>query len=138
MYLWFQDKWPCKRSPDKHTHREPGYKWHCDLNASFNLTSGVCLAKVKGTLTLSTRIPSFTHLVYYINQLSGHMLQQFPKNPSLLLFSHMKAKVAKCDIAIKQLSVNLGLSFEQTIVGLCPRCYTPSFIEIGPLVPGRF
>ena len=60
------------------------------------------------------------------------------KESIIITFSHIKAKVAKFDIAVKQLKVNLGLSFEQTIVGLCPQCYIPSFVEIGPLVPGRF
>ena len=32
-------------------------------------------------------IPSFTHLVKYINQFQGHMLQLFPKIPTLSQFS---------------------------------------------------
>ena len=62
------------------------------------------------------------------------------KESIIITFSHIKAKVAKFDIDVKQLNVNLGLSFEQSIVGLCSRCYMASFVEIhvGLLVPGRF
>ena len=51
---------------------------------------------------------------------------------STITFSHVEAKVAKFDIAVKQLKVNIGLSFEQTIVGLFPRCYIPNkYIKLG-------
>ena len=30
--------------------------------------------------------------------------------------------------------VNPGLSFEQSMMGLSPECYIPSFMETGPLV----
>ena len=33
--------------------------------------------------------------------------------------------------------VNLGSSFEQTMMCTSPKCYIPSFIEIDPLVPER-
>ena len=29
------------------------------------------------------------------------------------------------------------LSFEQTMMGWCPQCYIPSFVEIGPSVPEK-
>ena len=33
--------------------------------------------------------------------------------------------------------VNQGSSFEQTMMGRSPRCYIPSFMEIGQLVPEK-
>ena len=33
-----------------------------------------------------THNPSFTHSAYYINQIPGHRMQQFPKNPSMSYF----------------------------------------------------
>ena len=35
---------------------------------------------------------------------------------------------------IKQIKVNPGSSYEQTIMGRSPQCYILSFMEIGPLV----
>ena len=33
--------------------------------------------------------------------------------------------------------VTHGSSFEQTMMGLSPGCYIPSFVEIGPPVPEK-
>ena len=33
--------------------------------------------------------------------------------------------------------VTRGSSFEQTMIGWCPRCYIPSFMEISPPVPEK-
>ena len=46
-------------------------------------------------------------------------------------FSHSKAKFTKFDIAVKQVKVTQGSSFIQTMMGRSPRCYIPSFMEIG-------
>ena len=41
------------------------------------------------------------------------------------------------DLAVKWVKVNPRQSFEQTMIGRSPRCYIPSFVEIGPLVPEK-
>ena len=38
---------------------------------------------------------------------------------------------------IIKVKVNLGLSFEQNIMGTSLRCFIPNFVEIGPLIPGK-
>ena len=40
-------------------------------------------------------------------------------------------------LAVKQVKVTPGSSFEQTMMGLSPRCYIPIFVEIGPSVPEK-
>ena len=52
-------------------------------------------------------------------------------------FSYRKAYVTKFDLAVKKIKVNPRSSFEQTMMGRSPRCYIPSFVEIGPLVPEK-
>ena len=59
------------------------------------------------------------------------------KNPLFSLFPIEKAKVTEFDLAIKQVNVTPGSSFEQTIMGRSPQCYIPSFLEIGPSVPEK-
>ena len=49
----------------------------------------------------------------------------------------MEKPVTKFDFAIKYVKVNKGSSFEQTMMGLSPRCYIPSFVEISPPVPEK-
>ena len=49
-------------------------------------------------------------------------------------FSHVKAYVSKIDLAVKKVKVIQRSSFAQTIMGWSPRCYIPSFMEIGTLV----
>ena len=51
--------------------------------------------------------------------------------------SHRKAEVTKFDLAVKQVKVTGGSSFEQTMMGWSPQCYIPSFVEIGPPVPEK-
>ena len=46
-------------------------------------------------------------------------------------FSYSKAKVTKFDLAVKYVKVTPGSSFIQTMMGRSPRCYIPSFMEIG-------
>ena len=53
---------------------------------------------------------------------------------TVFTFSHRKAKVTKFDLALKQVKVTQGSSFEQTMMGWSHRCYIPSFVEIGLLV----
>ena len=43
----------------------------------------------------------------------------------------------KFDLAVKKAKVNPGKSFEQFMMGLSPKCYIPSFMESGPLVPEK-
>ena len=49
-------------------------------------------------------------------------------------FTYRRAYVTQFDIVVKQVKVNPGLSFEQTISNPSPQCYIPSFVEISPLV----
>ena len=48
-------------------------------------------------------------------------------------FSIEKPKEPILTLALK-VRVNPGSSFEQTMMSWSPRCYIPSFVEIGPLV----
>ena len=82
------------------------------------------------TLTLNTHIHvlSFIHLPTFRSQAAI-----VSKESIVFTFSYRKA-FTKFDLAIKQVKVNLGLSFEQTKVDPSPQCYIPSFMKIGPLV----
>ena len=54
------------------------------------------------TVNLTTHNPSFTLSVYYTNQITGHRMQQLPKNPSFIVkVPIVKAELAKFDLAIK-------------------------------------
>ena len=54
-----------------------------------------------------------TQLIVCINQLPGHRLLYFLKNP-VFTFFYQTPWVTKFDIAVKKLKVNPGSSFEQT------------------------
>ena len=56
-----------------------------------------------------------------------------PLNDFLTVFPY-KSMRDQFDFAIKQVKVNLGSSFEQTMMGPRPQCYMPSQKVIGPLV----
>ena len=56
---------------------------------------------------------------------------------TVFTFSYWKAKVTKFDLAVKYVKVNPGSSFEQTMINWRHRCYIPSFVEIGLLVPEK-
>ena len=43
-------------------------------------------------------------------------------------FSYRKAYVTKFDLAVKQVKVNLGSSFIQTMIGKSLQCYIPRFV----------
>ena len=45
--------------------------------------------------------------------------------------SYGKAQNTKNDLAVKYVKFNPGSSFEQTMMGWSPRCYIPSFVDIG-------
>ena len=45
------------------------------------------------------------------------------EKPIVFTFSYREAQVTKFDLAAKYVKVNLGLSFEQTMLGWTPRCY---------------
>ena len=59
------------------------------------------------------------------------------KKSTVFTFSYRKVKVSKFDLAIKYVKVTSGSSFEQTMMGRSPRCYIPSFLEIGLPVPEK-
>ena len=50
---------------------------------------------------------------------------------TVFTFSYRKALVSKFDLTIKKVKIIPGSSFEQTMMGWSPRCYIPSFMEIG-------
>ena len=56
---------------------------------------------------------------------------------TVFTFSYRKAKVIKFDLAVLKVKVTPGSSFEQTMMGRSPRCYIPSFVEIGLPVPEK-
>ena len=89
------------------------------------------------TFTFNTHIPSDAQLVVCIYQLLGHRLQCFLKNPLFSLFPIEKPKVTNFDLAVKYVKVTPGSSFEQVMMGRSPKCYIPSFMEIGPPFPER-
>ena len=82
------------------------------------------------TMTYNTHIPSLTQLQVYFMSLVAIVFEK----STFFTFSYRKALVTKFDLAVKSVKVNPGSSFEQTMMGLSPRCYIPSFVEIGPLV----
>ena len=95
------------------------------------------------TLTLNTNLLSFTELVVYTYQFLGHWLQQFLKYPLLSPFPIEKPKLQNLILwhslnlpynyfSVKYVNVTPGSSFEQTMMDRNPRCYIPSFVEIGP------
>ena len=53
---------------------------------------------------------------------------------TVFTFSHREALATKFDLAVKQVKVTRGSSFEQIMMGWSPQCYIPSFVEIGLLV----
>ena len=86
------------------------------------------------TLIYINHIPSSTPLVVCICHFSGLRLQYFKKKSIVFTFSHVKAYVSKIDLAVKYVKVISGSSFAQLLMGWSPRCYIPSFVEIGPPV----
>ena len=50
---------------------------------------------------------------------------------TVFTFSYRKAQFTKFDLAVKLVKVTPGSSFEQIMMGSSPRCYIPSFVEIG-------
>ena len=87
------------------------------------------------TLTFNTNFPSLTQLVVCMYHLSGHRLLFFLKKSTVFHCSYRKAYVTKFDLAVNKVKVNPRSSFVQTMMSWSPRCYIPSFVEIGPLVP---
>ena len=43
--------------------------------------------------------------------------------------------MTKFDLAVKWVKVTLGSSFDQNMMSRSPRCFKPSFVEIGSPVP---
>ena len=82
------------------------------------------------TLTFNTHISSHIQLDVYSYLLSGQWPRWVLKNP---LFSHFPIEKPKLpfDIAVKTVMVTPGPSFEQTMLARSPRCYIPTFVEIG-------
>ena len=52
-------------------------------------------------------------------------------------FSYRKAQITKFDLNVKWVKVTPWSSFDQTMIDRSPRCYIPSFVEIGPPVPEK-
>ena len=83
------------------------------------------------TLTFNTHIPSRSQLYLPTFRSQGSIVSaKFTVFP----FSYRKAQVSKFDLAVKYVKVTPGSSFIQTMMGRSPRCYIPSFVEIGPPV----
>ena len=61
----------------------------------------------------------------------------FRKIHCFSLFSYREAKVINFDLAVKQVKVTPGSSFEHTMMDRSPQCYIPSFMEIGQAVPEK-
>ena len=61
----------------------------------------------------------------------------FPEKSTVFSFYFRKAEVTKSDIAVKQVKINPGSSFEQTMMGWSPNCYILSLVEIGLTVPDK-
>ena len=59
------------------------------------------------------------------------------KSKFVSFFSYKKAYLTKFDLAVKQVKVNPGSSFEQTMMSRSPHGYIPSFVKIGLLVPEK-
>ena len=53
------------------------------------------------------------------------------------LFSLFVEKPDFTKFVIKQVKVNPGSYFEQTIMGQIPKCYIPAILEVCPLVPAK-
>ena len=83
------------------------------VSGCFGLRS---LKNISGTCSFGTIFRSQAAIVF--------------KKPIVFTFSHVKAYVSKIDLAVKQVKVILGSSFDQTMMGSSPKCYTPSFVKI--------
>ena len=77
----------------------------------------------------------------FINSISCLHLPTFRSQAAIvseksivLTFSYKKVYVTKFDLAVNYVKVNLGSSFEQTMMGMSPRYYRPSFVAIELLV----
>ena len=80
--------------------------------------------------------PSILTYLHYLNRFQVTGCNSSEKS-IVFTFFYRKALVTKFDLAIKEVKVNPGSSFEQTMIGRSHRCYIPSFMEIGPLVPEK-
>ena len=67
------------------------------------------------TLTLITHNPSFS---LHNEPISRSQDAIISKVSIIVTFSHIKAQVAKFDLAVKYVKINTGLSFEQNIMSL--------------------
>ena len=101
------------------------------IDFHFHVPKSLPWAKVKNDLDLE-----YSHT--FINSITCLPLPNFRTQAAILseksTFSYEKAYFTKFDLAVKKIKVNPGSSFEQTMVGRSPRCYIPSFVEIGPQV----
>ena len=89
------------------------------------------------TLTL-TLILIILLLLFQLTQYEPNSRSQeaiISKESMIDTFYHVKAKAAKFDLTVKKVKVTPGSSFVQTMMGRSSKCYIPSFMEIGPLVP---
>ena len=56
---------------------------------------------------------------------------------TVFTFYYTKAYVTNFDLAVKLVKVNPWSSFDQTMMYPRHKCYIPSFVDIGPLVPEK-
>ena len=56
---------------------------------------------------------------------------------TVFTFFYRKAKVTNFDLAVKKVKVTPGSLFEQAMMDRSPRCFIPTFVEIGPPVPEK-
>ena len=79
------------------------------------------------TLTLNTHF----HLLNCLYLPTFRSQAKIVPEKSTVFTFPIEKPVTKFDLAVKQVKVTPGSSFEQTMMGRSPQCYIPSFMEIG-------
>ena len=67
----------------------------------------------------------------------GRVFWTLSKLLCIFTFSHTNAYATKFDLGLKEVKVIPGSPFMQLMMGPRPRCYIPSFMQIGPAVPEK-
>ena len=67
----------------------------------------------------------------------GRVFWTLSKLFCIFTFSHTNAYATKFDLDLKYVKVIPGSPFMQFILGPRPKCYIPSFMQIGPAVPEK-
>ena len=84
------------------------------------------------TLTLNTHTFIYPLSCLHLPTFMSQAATVYEKS-NAFTFSDRKAYVAKFDLALKKVMVNLGSSFEKTMTSPSPIYYKPSFMEIDPV-----